>query len=43
VAASIEQGTRWVLLEHNGPATWQRAQAQVETFLDAWQRREPLR
>ena len=35
VAASIEQGTRWVLLEHNGPATWERAQAQVETFLDA--------
>ena len=35
VAASIEQGTRWVLLEHNGPATWQRAQARVETFLDA--------
>ncbi len=34
VAASIEQGTRWVLLEHNGPATWQRAQAQAETFLD---------
>ena len=34
VAASIEQGTRWVLLEHNGPATWERAQAQVETFLD---------
>jgi len=35
VAASIEQGTRWVLLEHNGPATWERARAQVETFLDA--------
>lgn len=35
VAASIEQGTRWVLLEHNGPATWQRAQAEVEGFLDA--------
>jgi uncharacterized protein len=35
VAASIEQGTRWVLLEHNGPATWQRAQLQVETFLEA--------
>ena len=34
VAASIEQGTRWALLEHNGPATWQRAQAQVESFLD---------
>src|SRR4029077_8481022 len=32
VAASVEQGTRWVLLEHNGPATWERAQAQVETF-----------
>ena len=35
VAASIEQGTRWVLLEHNGPPTWERAQAQVEAFLDA--------
>jgi len=35
VAASVEQGTRWVLLEHNGPATWERARAQVESFLDA--------
>jgi phage tail sheath protein FI len=35
IAASVEQGTRWVLLEHNGPATWERAQAQVEAFLDA--------
>jgi uncharacterized protein len=35
VAASIEQGTRWVLLEHNGPATWERARAQVESFLAA--------
>ena len=34
VAASVEQGTRWILLEHNGPATWERAQAQVEGFLD---------
>jgi uncharacterized protein len=34
VAASIEQGTRWVLLEHNGPATWERARAQVESFLN---------
>ncbi len=34
IAASIEQGTRWVLLEHNGPSTWQRAHAQVESFLD---------
>ena len=34
VAASIEQGTRWVLLEHNGPSTWSRAQLEVESFLD---------
>ena len=34
IAASVEQGTRWVLLEHNGPATWERARAQVESFLD---------
>jgi hypothetical protein len=34
VAASVEQGTRWVLLEHNGPQIWERAQAQVEAFLD---------
>ncbi|HEY0768471.1 MAG TPA: hypothetical protein VGD47_10990 [Steroidobacteraceae bacterium] len=34
VAASIEQGTRWVLLEHNGPAAWQRAHTQVQSFLD---------
>jgi phage tail sheath protein FI len=35
VAASVEQGTRWVLLEHNGPAVWARAQTQVQAFLDA--------
>jgi phage tail sheath protein FI len=34
VAASVERGTRWVLLEHNGPATWESARAQVEAFLD---------
>jgi hypothetical protein len=34
VAASIEHGTRWVLLEQNGPATWARARALVETFLE---------
>jgi hypothetical protein len=34
IAASIEQGTRWVLLEHNGPSTWRHAEAQVESFLD---------
>lgn len=35
VAASIEQGTRWVLLEHNGPATWERACVRVDEFLQA--------
>jgi uncharacterized protein len=34
VAASIEEGTRWVVLEHNGPATWARARALAEGFLD---------
>jgi uncharacterized protein len=33
IAASIEQGTRWVTLEHNGPPLWDRARAQVEAFL----------
>ena len=35
VAASIEQGTRWVLLEHIGPATWARARARALEFLEA--------
>jgi len=34
IAASIEQGTRWVTLEHNSAATWERARAQVAAFLD---------
>lgn len=34
VAASIEAGTRWVVFEKNGPATWERARAQAESFLD---------
>ena len=34
VAASIEQGTRWVVFEHNGPATWERARVLAEGFLD---------
>lgn len=33
VAASIQDGTRWVVFEHGGPSTWQRAAAQVESFL----------
>ncbi|HVS78235.1 MAG TPA: hypothetical protein VHE11_14950, partial [Steroidobacteraceae bacterium] len=33
-AASIERGTRWALLEQNGPATWARARALVDTFLE---------
>jgi uncharacterized protein len=34
IASSIEQGTRWVALEHNGPATWERARTLAEGFLD---------
>ncbi|HEV2272233.1 MAG TPA: phage tail sheath C-terminal domain-containing protein [Steroidobacteraceae bacterium] len=34
VAASIERGTRWVLLEQNSPATWGSARSLVETFLE---------
>jgi phage tail sheath protein FI len=34
VAASVERGTRWVLLEQNGPATWARARSLIETFLE---------
>jgi phage tail sheath protein FI len=34
VAASIEEGTRWVTLEHNGPPVWERARAQVDAFLE---------
>jgi Bacteriophage tail sheath protein len=34
IAASVERGTRWVLLEQNGPATWRRARALVESFLE---------
>jgi phage tail sheath protein FI len=32
---SIERGTRWVVFENNGPATWQRVREQVEAFLEA--------
>jgi uncharacterized protein len=35
VAASIEQGTRWVLLENNGPATWARVRQRAQQFLDS--------
>ena len=34
VATSIERGTRWVLLEQNGPAVWASARSLVETFLE---------
>jgi len=33
VAASIEQGTQWVLLEPNIPSTWEAARAAVDQFL----------
>jgi len=34
VAASVERGTRWVLLEQNSPVTWIRARSLVDTFLE---------
>jgi phage tail sheath protein FI len=34
VASSVEQGTRWVLLEPNIPAIWERARALVDRFLE---------
>ncbi len=34
VASSVERGTRWMILEHNGPATWARARALVGAFLE---------
>src|SRR5690606_34918936 len=35
IVASIERGTRWLIFEQNGPPAWQRAQGQVEAFLDS--------
>ncbi len=35
ITASIERGTRWLHFEHNGPAAWEHAQSQVESFLDS--------
>src|SRR5690606_35388025 len=35
IVASIERGTRWLIFEQNGPPAWQRAQRQVEAFLDS--------
>jgi uncharacterized protein len=35
ILASIERGTRWMMYEQNAPLAWQRAQAQVEAFLDS--------
>jgi phage tail sheath protein FI len=34
VAASIERGTRWVLLEPNTQVTWEKARVQAEAFLE---------
>jgi len=34
IATSVERGTRWVLLEQNGPALWARARSLVDTFLE---------
>ena len=35
VASSVEQGTRWVLMEPNIPSTWERARALIDEFLGA--------
>ncbi len=35
IASSIEQGTRWVLMEPNIPSTWERARAQADAFLES--------
>jgi phage tail sheath protein FI len=34
IASSIEQGTRWMLLEPNIPSTWQRARECADSFLE---------
>lgn len=34
VLSCIEQGTRWVLFEHDQPAAWARLRGQVEAFLE---------
>ena len=36
VVQSILEGTRWMLLAHNGERSWHRARAQVEAFLEAF-------
>jgi len=33
-AECLEEGTRWVTLEHNGPPAWERARKLAEEFLD---------
>jgi len=35
VASTIEQGTRWMLMEPNIPSTWERARAWADAFLGA--------
>jgi hypothetical protein len=38
VMASIDQGTRWVRLEHGGPALWAQVRSQVTAFFEGLQR-----
>jgi hypothetical protein len=33
ILASIEEGTRWLIFEHDGPQAWARARGQVGAFL----------
>jgi phage tail sheath protein FI len=35
ITASVERGTRWLMFEQNAAPAWQRAQAQVEAFLES--------
>ncbi|MCU0758721.1 MAG: hypothetical protein MUF07_05935 [Steroidobacteraceae bacterium] len=36
IGQSVVDGTRWMLLAHNGERTWQRARAQVEALLESF-------
>jgi uncharacterized protein len=35
VMSSLEQGTRWVLFEQNGPVLWERVRAEVTAFFES--------
>ncbi len=43
ITASIERGTRWLMFEQNAGRARQRAQAQVEAFLESARRSGRIR